>query len=316
VFIKSRLSATRAERLRPQYSGHRSLDAWNAACQQSLRWSHERRQDKEDANYMAQPAAIRPLGRSAHVRICVHGDPGAGKSRLVGTSEGKVLILRPPFEHVDSIITAGNSSAEEWVIPDWDEMDQVLEYLRMEGKVWDWVWLDSISLWQDAGLDDIWETVLAEKPARARYGLDRAEYGINMMRLARWVRNIVGPDTFNFGVTAHSEPLASPDKDEDGDPIVKLMPWVQGKQMANKVCGYMNLVTFLEVKELDDKFTRVLHTTSTEIWYGKNQFDKSGDDWAMRRPTIPGLITRVEEARSKKSATTTKRRPRRKPTRR
>jgi len=245
--------------------------------------------------------------------MCVHGDPGGGKSRLAGTSEGKVLFIRPPFEYVDSVIAAGNSSAEEWIVPDWDEMDQVLEYLRMEGNKWDWVWLDSISLWQDAGLDDIWDTVVREKPARARYGLDRQEYNINMTRLARWVRHVVGPDTFHFGVTAHSEPLASPDKDEDGDPIVKLMPWVQGKQMANKICGYMNLVTFLEVKGVsNDKKVRVLHTTSTEVWYGKNQFDKTGDDWAIRRPTVPELMSRIEASRGKKptrSKPTNKRRP-------
>jgi hypothetical protein len=249
---------------------------------------------------VAKPDAIQPLGRSRHVRICVHSDPGAGKSRFAGTSEGKVLILRPPFEHVDSILVAGDK-AEEWVINDWDEMNECLDYLRHDGAEWDWVWLDSISLWQDAGLDDIWETVIAEKPARARYGLDRPEYHINMVRLARWVRHIVGPDLFHFGITAHSEPLASPDKDEDGDPIVKLMPWVQGKQMANKVCGYMNLVTFLEVqRDNDDKLIRVLHTTSTDVWYGKNQFDKSGEDWAIPRPTMPELMKRIEASRVRK----------------
>jgi hypothetical protein len=208
-------------------------------------------------------------------------------------------LLRPPFEHVDSIITAGVTNCEEWIINDWDEMNEALDYLRHDGGEWDWVWLDSISLWQDAGLDDIWETTIAEKPARARYGLDRPEYGINMSRLARWVRHIVGPDLFNFGITAHSEPLASPDKDEDGDPIIKLMPWVQGKQMANKVCGYMNLVTFLEVQRgSDDKLIRVLHTTSTDVWYGKNQFDKGGDDWSIKKPTMPGLLERIEAARA------------------
>lgn len=255
---------------------------------------------------MARPAAIRPLGRSRHVRICVHSDPGAGKSRFAGTSEGKVLILRPPFEHVDSILVAGDQ-AEEWVINDWDEMNECLDYLRHDGNEWDWVWLDSISLWQDAGLDDIWETVIAEKPARARYGLDRQEYNINMTRLARWVRHVVGPDLFNFGVTAHSEPLASPDKDEDGDPIVKLMPWVQGKQMPNKICGYMNLVTFLEVQRDDDeKLVRILHTTSTDVWYGKNQFDKGGDDWAIKGPTMPELMKRIEASRVKTKRVVTK----------
>lgn len=251
---------------------------------------------------MARPAAIRPLGRSQHVRLCVHSDPGAGKSRLAGTSPGKVLLLRPPFEYVDSIIATGASTAEEWIINDWDEMNEALDYLRHDGAEWDWVWLDSISLWQDAGLDDIWETVIAEKPARARYGLDRQEYNINMTRLARWVRHIVGPDLFHFGVTAHSEPLASPDKDEDGDPIVKLMPWVQGKQMANKICGYMNLVTFLEVqRDEQDKLVRILHTTSTDVWYGKNQFDKGGDDWAIHKPTMTGLMKRIEEAKGAKT---------------
>src|SRR3954468_1884850 len=96
-------------------------------------------QDQEEGGpIVAQPAAIRPVGRSKHVRICVHSDPGAGKSGFAGTSEGKVLLLRPPFEYVDSIHAAGATTAQEWIINDWDEMNEALDYLRHDGAEWDW----------------------------------------------------------------------------------------------------------------------------------------------------------------------------------
>src|SRR5262245_50843794 len=136
---------------------------------------------------MAKPDAIQPIGKSKKICFLLYAPPGAGKTRLIGERE-RTLIVRPPYDHTDSIRA---ELAEEWIVYDWAEMLNVHEFARHEGsKHFDWIWLDSISLFQDTGLDDIWDGVVAQKPHRAQYQLDKGEYGVNMWRLQQWVRHM------------------------------------------------------------------------------------------------------------------------------
>lgn len=258
---------------------------------------------------MAKPSAIQPVARTKHNFVCVYGPSGVGKTRLIGDSpvdSGKTnLIVRPPTEHTDSIITPG--SVEEWIVRGWNDMNEVEEYLNHEGENHSWVWLDSISLFQDTGLDEIWADLIAAKPHRAQYGLDKGEYGVNMTRLARWCRSMVGIDKFNFGVTAH------PFEGVTLDGQTLLMPYVQGKGMANKICGYMNMVAYYEIKEMgtekDKKMVRVLRTGLTDQYYAKDQFDALTNDGArMVNPTMKKLAAKIDTAKAERMATAKPRR--------
>jgi hypothetical protein len=232
---------------------------------------------------------VRPAGSGGgKVAFCLYGPPGIGKTRMIGTGP-RTLIVRPPTDHTESI---RGGDAQEKVVNDWDDLNNVYEYLRHGGaEDWDWVWLDSISLFQDHGLDDIWESVVAEKPHRAKHGVDKGEYGVNMHRLGLWVRHMVGLPGFNFGVTAHPAELANPE-----DELI-LMPYVQGRNMSNKVCGYMNIVAYLEIKQ----GKRVLRTAATERYYAKDQFD-AFENARMVEPTMPKIIAAIDKARGDKGS--------------
>jgi len=246
---------------------------------------------------MSKPTSIKPANRSRHARLCIYSDPGVGKTRLVGTSVlcGRTLLIRPPTDHIDAIPLANRERLEDAVLDDWGQMNEMLDFLRHEGDQYDWVWLDSASLMQDHLLDDIWDTVVSEKPARARYGPDKGEYGINMHRLGVWMRHVVGPDTFNFGFTAHTAQL-SPSEDPEEDR--KLMPWIQGKNMSPKFCGYMNAVLFMEVAKIGGKDNRrVLRTHATSRYYGKDQFDMDTKTHRVVDPTMPKLVELMEAGR-------------------
>lgn len=250
---------------------------------------------------MAKPDAIKPVNRSKHIFMCVYGWPGTGKTVLAGSTPN-TLIIRPPTDHTDSI--PDQTNVEEWVVNDWDEMNDVEEYLRHDGKNHDWVWLDSISLFQDTGLDDIWAATIARKPDRKQFGADKGEYGINMQRLSRWVRSAVGVDQYNFGITAH------PFEGEDaltGRTVLK--PYVQGKNMSDKVQACMNIVAYYEKVEQgekdDRKIVRVLRTADSDRYDSKDQLEALTNG-RMIDPTIPKIVKNVEAARKRKGGATSK----------
>lgn len=248
---------------------------------------------------------IKPVARTKHINLALFGEPGIGKTRFVGGSGGKVLIIRPPVDHTDSLMPDDKRRAEEAVVKDWSDMNELLEHLRHEGEQWDWVWVDSWSLLQDVLLDDLFETAVAEKPARARYWADKAEYGVNMGRIGSWMRHAIGPDLFNFGFTAHPAVLASPDLDEDGDPVEKLMPWIQGKNMSPKLCGYTNIVAFMEATGKDRK--RIIRVRSDERFYAKDQFDALPDG-KLLNPTMTRFVKLVDESPGRKGSAEAERR--------
>jgi len=241
---------------------------------------------------VAKPTTIGPLGQDEKVRMLVYAHPGRGKTVLAATSAelGKTLLIRSPVDHIPRMALA--SGAEQAVVHNWDEMYELLEFLRHEPDAYDWVWLDSISLFQDVGLDDVFAAAIERNPARRKYGPDKGEYGVNMSRLAEWVRFVVGSNTFNFGITAHPIPMIDPV--EDG---LILMPWVQGKQMAEKMCGYMNAVAYLEVRRNKaGKRYRVIHTQATEDYYAKDQFD-AFEDGKMINPTMAKIMAAIDKTR-------------------
>ncbi|HVI76767.1 MAG TPA: AAA family ATPase [Candidatus Acidoferrum sp.] len=236
-----------------------------------------------------------PLTDSKSIKMLLNAPSGWGKTRLFGTAQKSALFIRPPVDYVDSILPEDKPRHKQWVVRDWSAMEDVYEHCRHEGQeLYDWVFFDSISSYQDIGLDDLWETIIIEKPARKRYGLDKGDYWINMQRLGRWVRDMAtlsDSGAFNLGITAWPAELSPSPEDEEIDR--KMMPWVQGKNMAMKVCGYMNIVAFGTVTS---KGTRRLQLNETEHIYAKDQFDCT-DKGFMLNPTIPKLVSAIDSKR-------------------
>lgn len=247
-----------------------------------------RRRREPDASELFEASDV---GASEKITMLIYGHPGVGKTRFIGTAPHpkRTLIIRPPTDHTASIKGSG---IKEVVVRTWTRMFEVMETLRdSNGAGLDWVWLDSISLFQDTGLDDIWSGVIAEKPARARYGLDKQEYGINMFRLGQFIRHIVGADIVNFGITAHPAELDHPEDEERMGTI--LMPWIQGKNMAPKICGYMHFVGYMTHERVNGKARTALRAHLTENWYGKDQYHALQGK-RMLDPTIPKLLDRIQ----------------------
>lgn len=245
---------------------------------------------------MVQPQHISE-GRNNKIKMCLVAEPGIGKTTLAGTSPGG-LIIRPPSDHTDAI--PDDSQCDEVVVRTWDDMEEVYEALRHQGwknsvtgEPYQWVWLDSISAWQDYGVDELFEAAVERKPSRAEFGPDKGEYGINMNRIGRWVRQMCGLEGFHFGITAHPERI----EDMDGDLL--LMPHVTGKNMPQRIAGYMTIVSHLVVRrDNEGNDRRVLISKKDEKYYAKDQHNRLPA--RMPDPTIPKIEQRLFGKRRKK----------------
>lgn len=253
----------------------------------------------------------RDVSASSNIFWLIHGDTGVGRTTFIGTGAEmglKTLIIRPPTDHVDSIL---NSGAKEIVVRDWTEIAEAEDYCRYEGHKWDWIWIDSYSLLQDIGLDDVYQAVVDSKGGsggrRSMFGPDRGEYRVNMWRLESMIRHIVGSGGgFNLGVTAHSFWYTPSDDEAASGSEPVLMPWIQGRRMPTKICGMMNIVSYYELTKREvrgrTKEQRVMSFNKTAKFYAKCGFrlpdgGSPFDGGKLWEPTMPKFIERISEAR-------------------
>lgn len=222
----------------------------------------------------------KPISRGAGISAMVVGLPGVGKTPFIA-SGGRTLIVHPPADNMDSIPPGAN--VEEWVVEDWTQMYEVQMYCNNEAKAdgFDWVWLDSYSVWQDYGLRDVLQDAVERKPARRiekggiklpEFGADKGEYLINMERNKNWVKDMHAfskEGKFNFGLTAHAFEWYDPIEELD-----VLAPWIQGKGMVSAICGYMNMIMYLKpIRDEDGNISKKILFSQTPGFYGKDQFD-------------------------------------------
>jgi hypothetical protein len=268
--------------------------------------------------------SITPVDRLDWVRCIIHAFPGGGKTSLIGSGAAdgiRTLIVRSPMDLIPKRVLVASQQypgmIDQVICDRWEKMYEVLDYCRMAVDFpYDWVWWDNISVAEDVLLDDVWEGTIAANPKRAYLidgngkvtgpnlnptaGLDRGEYGRNMERIQQWVRHMVGVNRFHFGIMAHPHEGQHPTNDEGG---TLLRPYVQGKMMSEKICGYANLVGFMEVLEGDQgKTWRRLHVRESARWYAKDQYDAFPKGY-VDEPTMGKLMRAIAESKNAPQST-------------
>lgn len=196
---------------------------------------------------MARPKAIVPVNVERNfIRMMLYGKPDAGKSVLAGTSP-KALFLASDKEELLSASIHG-SNADMWLCPDYDELDEAVEWVRHEGiDEYEWVWIDNGTLMQDQAMDTIMDDAHAKNTKQSLWVPDKPQYLINQNRFARSVRILKGLP-IHFGITAHEMVIEWLDGSE------VLVPQFQGGkgQYSERLCGYMNIVGHMTSRNRKD----------------------------------------------------------------
>lgn len=237
------------------------------------------------------PPQIMPLSkeRDGFIKMLVYGEPGVGKTPFAASAPNALIL--DGDGGLESAIASG-STAKKWALTDWNDATDAFEYLRGGGhKDFEWLVLDGITLFQERGMDMIMEDLVAQKPHRKIYLPDKGEYGQNMNRLGKFLRDLKNLP-INQVWTAHAVMLET--EQPDGSFITRMMPQVQGRGMAQKACGYVGIVAHLESiasKKDEDKEIPVLSTRRRDGWYGKDRYGAIG---RMLNPSVPKVVAAIE----------------------
>ena len=235
---------------------------------------------------MARPKAIMPVGQEERWhRMMVYGEPGVGKTVFAGTSPKALMLVN---DGAETLSAAGmGSTADSWVCSGYDEIDEAYEYLRHEGQdEYEWVWVDNLTLLQDQAMDQIMEQLVRDKPHRNRWVPDQHEYLVNQNRISTMVRNFKHL-RMHVGFTAHLM------KSEDDDGRVLYLPMLQGGQgaLSQKICGYMNIVGYLEAVRKEGKIERRMILEKRSKYLAKGRFP--GMPGVLTDPTVPLLESSI-----------------------
>lgn len=250
---------------------------------------------------MARPTAIVPItADTTGINILVYGDNGSGKTPLAGSSPNCLII--DADRGTESAAMHG-STAQKWQVQTWSDMDEVYDYLRHDDHGFEWVWLDSGSLWQDLGLADIMEDLVAVKTHRSVYQPDKGEHGQNHSRMKTWTRHMAALP-INFGMTAlnwRGEDRATGEQ--------QLGPQIRGTGMQETICGYFSVVAYLERSEKHPKNNILRTRPFDEHRLIRDRFHCLGEEGKLGKminPTVPRIVEQINAARPQQATTKTK----------
>lgn len=232
---------------------------------------------------MARPNIIVPLEvEFEYIRWLLYGNPGVGKTPVIATQE-KTLILNADQGVVSAAISNHAKNVDVWPIKYHEDLLEAHEYLRHEGcDYYKWVWLDGMTLFQEWGLQQVMEELVARSPHRQLWLPDRGEYRANMGRIKLWIREMHSLP-IHFGVTAH----VSEYTDKQGD--TRRWPAIHGVGMPEYVAGFMNMVGYMT----RDPEPQVQFAVDDET-YGKDRFSAIAGG-VLKNPSVArleGLVTR------------------------
>ena len=221
------------------------------------------------------------------INFMVYGESGSGKTRLVGSSvlvpellpmllidvEGGTLTLSSTYPEVESVR-----------VTNWQDLKRVQDRLKNTDQGYKTVAVDSLTETQKLGM---------EYTMRQRHsGDDLAvpeikEWNINVEQVRSFVRFLRDLEGVNCLFTA----LVRVDTDKRTG-LSRRKPSLNGK-VADEVSGFLDIVTYLGVEDVEGKSTRILQTGNSPGTIAKDRSNRL--DLLMANPTMADIYYAIKK---------------------
>lgn len=193
--------------------------------------------------------STKDIKHSEKFRIMIYGNSGIGKTKLIGTLPGRVLVLNGD----KGLLTLSKMDVDYVSVNKWSEVMEFLNYIKTEdAKKYEFLVFDSVT-----AIMDLLYTELADVKKLTGYDIWR-EYGAFVMKFMRFLR-----DQETFHTLSIFEAI---DKEDESGVATKGFG-VQG-QIGSRIPNFYDMVFALRV---DKTGARYLQTSSVPGWISKDR---------------------------------------------
>jgi phage nucleotide-binding protein len=220
------------------------------------------------------------------LNIMVYGWPGVGKTRLAGSAaavpelspvlfvdvEGGTLSLRDHYPLVDTVR-----------VKSWDDIVKLYAELRKGTHGYKTIVLDSLTEIQKFGMFAIMKSVLENDPTRDPDLPSIGEWGKSTEQMRKFVR-LFRDLPVNTVFTA----LVVEDKQKNGTILKR--PSLPGK-LAAEVAGFLDIVLYMYIKEIDGEQRRLLLSSGSEDVVAKDRTDRLPP--VVTTPSLPDIYNTI-----------------------
>jgi phage nucleotide-binding protein len=233
--------------------------------------------------------------------MLVYGEPGVGKTRLAGSADEVPELRKVLFVDVEGgtyTLRASSPHVDVIRVKTWRQVQDIYDALFAGGHGYSTVVIDSLTETQKFNMSEVMAKLLMEDPGRDPDIAGMREWGKNIEQIRRFVRAFRDLE-MNVIFTA----LAKSDKNARTGVITK-KPYMSGK-LADEVAGFLDIVMYMYMKELDGEQKRLLLTGATDEYVAKDRSAKL--PLVIENPnmkTLFHLITSDAQALEPKEKTT------------
>lgn len=221
------------------------------------------------------PPQIQALNaKLPYLRMMVAAKSGFGKTVFSGTAKDALFLTTDPEGTASA--RAFGSTAKEWQINDYDELDRAVTWVRKEGPDhFKFIVVDNLTECQlmarQANIDAAIARREAKGSARNKLIPEQSDYLFAQLAVVDVVKKLISVP-MHIIFTAHLKGLEDP----EGNDFYSVAIQGSDGEVAERLLGYMNVIGMGEVVEKDDKEVRRLYFTHWGPFRGKDRYVKLG----------------------------------------
>lgn len=240
--------------------------------------------------------AIKKVKEQApYFNMLVYGESGSGKTTLAGSADAVPEMRRVLFVDVEGGILSLRSrypDVEVVRVKSWQDMTGVFNDLYTGTHGFNTIVIDSLTECQKMSMDKILKAKVDDQEPSEVPGI--REWNINIEQTRRFVR-LFRDLPVNTIFTA----LSKSDRNMKTG-AVRRKPSLSGK-VADEVAGFLDIVTYLYMKDIEEVNTRVLLCGQTEDTVAKDRTDRL--PLTLQNPTMSEIWKAVREGNTNASET-------------